>query len=89
MSKNAEQHGLFREGFHAMESYFTEVKKYPSLYDVNKPVEMIEKFDQVFCMYLREEIDTFAPEKPPQNLPRPKGPQGFMGSNDALGNFDF
>lgn len=63
MNENVEQHKMFADGLHTMEEYFTNVKKDPSVYDGNKVTAMIEQFGGVFCLHLREEIDTLEPAK--------------------------
>ena len=63
MEENVEQHKMFHDGLRTMEDYFTQVKKNPSIYDGSKVTEMIDQFGGVFCLHLREEIDTLEPTK--------------------------
>ena len=63
MTGNLEQHHMFMEGFTTMESYFTQVKKDPSIYDAKRVTGMIENFGNVFTRHLREEISTLEPSR--------------------------
>jgi hypothetical protein len=63
MVQNVEQHQLFHEGFEAMETYFRQVQKTPSLYDGEKVLSIIERFGNVFCRHLQEEIGTLERSK--------------------------
>jgi len=63
MVGNVEQHKAFAEGFDAMETYFGQVQKNPSLYDGEKVVDMIDRFGKVFCKHLEEEIGTLERSK--------------------------
>lgn len=60
---NVEQHCMFHDGFEAMESYFQQVQKTPSLYDGKKVLAMLDKFGQVFCAHLNDEIETLERSK--------------------------
>jgi hypothetical protein len=63
MTQNEEQHHMFEEGLEAMEKYFGDVQKNPSVYDGNKVIELIETFGDIFCNHLREEIKTLERSK--------------------------
>lgn len=63
MEENVEQHKMFTDGLHTMETYFAQVKKNPSTYDGDKVTAMIDQFGGVFVLHLREEIDTLEPKK--------------------------
>jgi Hemerythrin HHE cation binding domain len=63
MEENVEQHHTFMEGFETMDKYFNAVRKNPSIYDGKQVQSIIEKFGDVFCKHLTEEIDTIKPAK--------------------------
>jgi hypothetical protein len=63
MKVNLEQHQTFHDGFEALETYFTKVKKNPSIYDGQKVRSMIEEFGAVFQKHLEEEIATLEKSK--------------------------
>jgi len=61
MHENVEQHKAFMDGFTAMESYFSQVRLTPEIYDGNKVQKMIETFGPTFTKHLTEEIETISP----------------------------
>jgi hypothetical protein len=63
MRVNLEQHASFHGGLEALDTYFTEVQKNPSLYDGQKSRNMIEKFGAGFQKHLEDEIATLEKSK--------------------------
>jgi|SRR5277367_4309414 len=63
MAKNLEQHYAFHAGFEALEAYFSQVQKDPSVYDREKAVAMLDEFGCTFVDHLNDEIRTLEPEK--------------------------
>jgi len=63
MGINVEQHQSFHDDIEAMESYFEQVKKNPSLYNGERVISLLDKFGPVFCKHLEEEIGTLERSK--------------------------